>query len=235
MGTDTVAGGAVGPAAPALRLLQAAVRAGHQPAARRDPRGAGDVDGIDDRAGGQPARAGARVVPADQHRRTRSSTTSSWRSCGTSATDAAFSVDDAADAVRPGARAATGLERAIDGARARSASDAVAAGYTILILSDRGVGPRARADPEPAGDAPACTITWCAQGTRTRCALVVESGDAREVHHCALLLGYGAGAVNPYLAFETLDDMIRQRHARPAITHDQAVDQLHPRRSTRAS
>ena len=52
------------------------------------------------------------------------------------------------------------------------------------------------------------------QGTRTRCALVVESGDAREVHHCALLLGYGAGAVNPYLAFETLDDMIRQRHAR---------------------
>src|SRR6202035_2187221 len=49
------------------------------------------------------------------------------------------------------------------------------------------------------------------QGTRTRTALVVESGDAREVHHCALLLGYGAGAVNPYLAFETLDDMIRQR------------------------
>ena len=51
------------------------------------------------------------------------------------------------------------------------------------------------------------------EGTRTRCALVIESGDAREVHHCALLLGYGAGAVNPYLAFETLDDMIRQGHA----------------------
>ena len=60
------------------------------------------------------------------------------------------------------------------------------------------------------------------EGTRTRCALVVESGDAREVHHCALLLGYGAGAVNPYLAFETLDDMIRQGLL-AGITHEQAV------------
>ena len=51
-------------------------------------------------------------------------------------------------------------------------------------------------------------------GTRTRCALVVESGDAREVHHVALLIGYGAGAVNPYLAFETLDDMIAAAAAR---------------------
>src|SRR4029434_1374583 len=47
------------------------------------------------------------------------------------------------------------------------------------------------------------------EGTRTRCALVVECGDAREVHHVSLLLGYGAGVVNPYLAFETIDDMIR--------------------------
>ena len=61
-----VARGAVGSAAPALRLLQAGVRAGHQPAARRDPRGAGDVDGVDDRPGGQPARSAARVVPADR-------------------------------------------------------------------------------------------------------------------------------------------------------------------------
>ena len=58
--------GAVGAAAPALRLLQAAVRAGHQPAARRDPRRAGDVDGVDDRARAQSAPARARVVPADQ-------------------------------------------------------------------------------------------------------------------------------------------------------------------------
>ena len=52
--------------------------------------------------------------------------------------------------------------------------------------------------------------------------LIVESGDAREVHHCALLLGYGAGAVNPYLAFETLGDMIRQRIL-VGTTHEHAV------------
>src|SRR5581483_5862740 len=44
--------------------------------------------------------------------------------------------------------------------------------------------------------------------TRTRVGLVVESGDAREVHHMSLLIGFGAAAVNPYLALETLDDMI---------------------------
>ena len=44
--------------------------------------------------------------------------------------------------------------------------------------------------------------------TRTRVGLVIESGDAREVHHMALLKGFGAAAINPYLAFETIDDMI---------------------------
>src|SRR4026209_1886743 len=48
------------------------------------------------------------------------------------------------------------------------------------------------------------------RGERTRCGLVIESGDAREVHHMCLLIGYGAGAVNPWVAFETLDDMIAQ-------------------------
>ena len=61
-----VAGGALGSVAPALRLLQAGLRAGDESAARRHPRGAGDVDGIDDRARGQPPRSAARVVPADQ-------------------------------------------------------------------------------------------------------------------------------------------------------------------------
>ena len=63
-----VARGAVGPAAAAVRLLQAGVRAGHQSAARRDPRRARHVDGVDDRPRGQPARSAARVVPADQDR-----------------------------------------------------------------------------------------------------------------------------------------------------------------------
>ena len=48
------------------------------------------------------------------------------------------------------------------------------------------------------------------EGTRTQVSLVLETGEPREVHHFALLIGYGAGAINPYLAFETLDDMIRQ-------------------------
>jgi glutamate synthase (ferredoxin) len=48
------------------------------------------------------------------------------------------------------------------------------------------------------------------EGLRTRVGLVLESGEPREVHHFSVLIGYGAGAINPYLAFETLDDMIRQ-------------------------
>src|SRR4051812_29974744 len=113
-----------------------------------------------------------------------------------------------------------GLERALEGLK-RRASDAVEAGYTILILSDRDAD-RVRA-PIPSLLATAGVHHHLVrQGTRTRCALIVESGDAREVHHCALLLGYGAGAVNPYLAFETLDDMIRQRIL-VGITHEQAV------------
>src|SRR5947207_1606070 len=113
-----------------------------------------------------------------------------------------------------------GLAAAMDRLK-KSASDAVAAGYTIVILSDRG----ADRDQAPI---PSLLATagvhhhLVRQGTRTQCGLVVESGDAREVHHCALLLGYGAGAVNPYLAFETLDDMIRQRQL-AGVTHDQAV------------
>jgi glutamate synthase (ferredoxin) len=101
------------------------------------------------------------------------------------------------------------LERAMDRLRAQ-ASAAVQAGNTILILSDRGVS--AKCAPIPSLLATAGVHHHLVlEGTRTRCALVLESGDAREVHHVALLIGYGAGAVNPYLAFETLDDMIAQR------------------------
>ena len=113
-----------------------------------------------------------------------------------------------------------GLERAMEELKKR-ASDAVEAGYTILILSDRSAD-RARA-PIPSLLATAGVHHHLVrQGTRTRCGLVVESGDAREVHHCALLLGYGAGVVNPYLAFETLDDMIG-RGQLTGVSHDQAV------------
>ena len=108
---------------------------------------------------------------------------------------------------------------------AAGASHAVADGCTILILSDRGVD--ATHAPIPSLLATAGVHHHLVrEGTRTRCALIIESGDAREVHHCALLLGYGAGAVNPYLAFETLDDMIRQSQL-PGLTHEKAVEELH--------
>ena len=114
-----------------------------------------------------------------------------------------------------------GLELAMDQLK-RQASAAVDAGYTILILSDRGAD-RERA-PIPSLLATAGVHHHLVrQGTRTRCGLVIETGDAREVHHCALLLGYGAGVVNPYLAFETLDDMIRNRLL-TGVTHKEAVE-----------
>jgi glutamate synthase domain-containing protein 2/glutamate synthase domain-containing protein 3 len=102
----------------------------------------------------------------------------------------------------------SGLEQAMN-ELCQQASEAVAEGYNILILSDRGHG--ARRAPIPSLMATAGVHHHLVrEGTRTRCALVVECGDAREVHHVSLLMGYGAGVVNPYLAFETIDDMIRQ-------------------------
>ncbi|MDB5297242.1 MAG: hypothetical protein JWO31_3225, partial [Phycisphaerales bacterium] len=60
------------------------------------------------------------------------------------------------------------------------------------------------------------------EGTRTQCGLVVETGEAREVHHFCLLIGFGAGAVNPYLAFETLADMEREGLLPKGVTFDVA-------------
>ena len=103
---------------------------------------------------------------------------------------------------------AAGLERAMDDLR-RQASAAVAGGCTLIVLSDRGIdGDHA---PIPSLLATAGVHHHLVrEGSRTRCSLIVESGEAREVHHMALLLGYGAGAINPYLAFETLQDMVHE-------------------------
>jgi glutamate synthase (ferredoxin) len=113
-----------------------------------------------------------------------------------------------------------GLERAMDRLQ-EQAKAAVLEGHTVLILSDRGVDHRLAPIPSLLATA-GVHHHLVREGLRTRCALVVESGDAREVHHVALLIGYGAGAVNPYLAFETLDDMIQQGVLQD-ITHERAV------------
>ena len=91
----------------------------------------------------------------------------------------------------------------------REASQAVKDGYSYLILSDRGVNERLAPIPSLLATA-GVHHHLIREGLRVKVGMIVESGDAREVHHAALLLGYGAGAINPYLAFETLDDMIRQ-------------------------
>ncbi len=100
-----------------------------------------------------------------------------------------------------------GLAAAVDRLCAQ-ASDAIRAGYKFIILSDRGVN--AEWAPIPSLLAISAVhhhlIREC---TRTEVGLIVETGEAREVHHYACLIGYGAGSVNPYLAFETLTDMVR--------------------------
>jgi len=79
----------------------------------------------------------------------------------------------------------------------------------VIILSDRGVNRDIA--PIPALLAIAGLHHYLIrEGLRTRASLVLETGEAREVHHFALLIGYGCSAVNPYVAFETIDDMIRE-------------------------
>ena len=95
-----------------------------------------------------------------------------------------------------------GLERALT-QLCRRASLAIQSGYTLLILSDRGVDPDYA--PIPSLLALAAVHNYLVrEETRTQVALIVESGEPREVMHFALLIGYGASAVNPYLALETV-------------------------------
>ncbi len=90
-----------------------------------------------------------------------------------------------------------------------AANRAVDDGVHILIISDRDFGPDAV--PIPALLAAAGLHHHLVrEGKRTRVGLVVESGEPREVHHFCLLLGYGATAINPYMVYESLGDMIRQ-------------------------
>jgi glutamate synthase domain-containing protein 2/glutamate synthase domain-containing protein 1/glutamate synthase domain-containing protein 3 len=97
------------------------------------------------------------------------------------------------------------LELAVD-KLCRQVSAAVEAGSTIIILSDRGVDARHAPIPSLLATA-AVHHHLIREGTRTKVGLVVESGEPREVMHFALLIGYGAGAINPYLAFEILHDL----------------------------
>ncbi len=100
-----------------------------------------------------------------------------------------------------------GLKAALD-ELCRQASHAVLNGHSMLILSDRGAN-------EELAPVPALLATGAVHhhlmrtGTRMKVGIIVETGEAREVHHFSLLTGYGAGAVNPYLAFDSIDDLVR--------------------------
>ncbi|HEX3875472.1 MAG TPA: glutamate synthase central domain-containing protein, partial [Bryobacteraceae bacterium] len=107
-------------------------------------------------------------------------------------------------ALFPVEEGAKGLERALTQLE-RSASRAIQSGYSILILSDRGV------DREYAPVPSLLALTavqnhLVREETRTQVALIIESGEPREVMHFALLIGYGASAVNPYLALESVEN-----------------------------
>jgi glutamate synthase (NADPH/NADH) large chain len=114
-----------------------------------------------------------------------------------------------------------GLRMAIDNVRTQ-VSEAIENGANLIILSDR------YADAENA-PIPALLITAAVhhhlvrEKTRTRVGLIVETGEAREVHHFCLLLGFGAGAINPYLAFDTIRDLCRENVIGAGITERKAV------------
>ena len=102
----------------------------------------------------------------------------------------------------PSERGAKGMDEALTKLCER-AEHAVNSGFNIIILSDRMTGPDRIPIPALLATA-AVHHHLIRKGLRTSVGLVVETGDAREVHHFALLAGYGAEAINPYLAFETL-------------------------------
>jgi glutamate synthase (NADPH/NADH) large chain len=115
------------------------------------------------------------------------------------------------------------LRDALDRVR-REVSTAIAAGARIIVLSDR-------ESTETMAPIPSLLLTSAVhhhlirEKARTRVGLVVEAGDVREVHHVALLIGYGAAAVNPYLAMETVEDLVRDR-AITNVTYQEAQKHL---------
>ncbi len=113
---------------------------------------------------------------------------------------------------------ADGLKAALD-SLIENACAAIEQGANLIVLSDRG----ANALMAPIPSLLACSglhHEMVRKGLRAKAGLLIECGDAREVHHFALLLGYGAGTINPYLAFETLDGMIRQGIIKGIDHHD---------------
>jgi len=99
---------------------------------------------------------------------------------------------------------------------------AIDKGFSFVILSDRGVNENETAIPALLATA-GVHHHLIRNGKRTQIGLILESGEPRETHHFAVLLGYGIGAINPYLALESLGDLIKKGHL-PQIKQNEAVD-----------
>ena len=108
----------------------------------------------------------------------------------------------------------------------QSATEAIGRGANILILSDRGVNEQNVPIPALLATA-ALHHHLIREGTRTRVGLVVETGEARETHHFCLLIGYGAGAINPYIALETYRNLAERKSVPPELKYHELVRTLH--------
>ncbi len=206
-----------------VRLLLAAVRTGHQSAARRNPRRGRHGCLLVDRPeanvlnpGPESCRPARAPVPDPRQRRTRQ------------------------DHPRQRRRAVRGAHRPrregpVSGRRRRGFAAHLArcdlrggvVGDPARCPRDRAQRPQRRfgrcSDPVAAAHL-GRTHHLVRTKQRTKVGLVVECGDAREVHHMALLIGYGAGAINPYLAFESIEDIIaRGLHGMTGTDPQQAV------------
>ncbi len=111
------------------------------------------------------------------------------------------------DITWPVAEGPEGLDAAVDRVCAE-ASAALADGVNVLILSDRALGPERAPIPSLLAVG-AVHHHLVREGTRLQTGLVLESGEPREVHHFATLIGFGASAINPYLMFESLAELVQ--------------------------
>src|SRR6266567_4769032 len=124
-------------------------------------------------------------------------------------------------ALFPAADGEKGLELALKNLCNR-ASLAIKSGYTLLIISDRGIDKDYAPIPSLLALA-ALHNHLVREGSRTQVALVVESGEPREVMHFSLLMGYGASAINPYLAIETLEELSKRGYFPESVPFDKAL------------
>lgn len=104
----------------------------------------------------------------------------------------------------------------------RKADNAISQGYTLIILSDKGVSKNKVPLPSLLAGA-GLHHHLIREGTRTKVSILMETGEAREVHHFATLIGYGVNAINPYLVFETIKNQIEKRIYDPELTYEKAI------------